>query len=85
MKRSPEPVGEENDEWLLRTANMSEIIVCAWGVHGVYRERDREVWCLLRKRGHALWTFGLTKEGHPKHPLYLRSDTSLERFRGLRF
>lgn len=85
MKREPEPVGPDNDEWILRAALMSEIIVCAWGVHGDWRERDREVFTMLHTRGYALWTFGLTKHGHPKHPLYLHRDTKLERFKGLRF
>lgn len=85
MKAADDPVGPDNDEWLLRAANMSSLIVCAWGVHGSHRDRDREVYCMLKKRAHQLWTLGLTKDGHPKHPLYLRADTSLERYRGLRF
>lgn len=80
-----DPRGPENDEHILRLAAMSNLIVCCWGVHGAFMERDREVFCLLRKAKHQLWTFGLTKEGHPKHPLYLHRDTQLVRFEGLRF
>lgn len=85
MRAAPDPIGPRNDEYLLRLAVQSDLIVCAWGVHGTWMERDREVYNLLRKRGYRLMCLGLTKEGHPKHPLYMRADTQLETFRGLRF
>jgi hypothetical protein len=50
------------------------VIVAAWGVHGTYMGRDREVRRLFGNRLHHL---GLTKVGHPRHPLYLRADTPL--------
>lgn len=85
MKRAPAPIGPDNDEYILRAATMSEIVICAWGSHGDWMDRDREVYCMLKKRGFPLHSFGLTKHGHPKHPLYLHRDTALERFQGLRF
>jgi hypothetical protein len=32
--------------------------------------------------GRTLWCLGLSKHGHPLHPLYLRSDTELVLYRG---
>ncbi len=83
MKRSPHPVGEENDAWLVRLALAAHTVVFAWGTQGVHRARDKEVLELLSDAGlflkHCSRTFhlGLTKEGYPRHPLYLKSDTPL--------
>ncbi len=78
MKRADDPVGPENDAWILREAKAADKIVVAWGVHGDYRGRDAQVLDLLAD--FELFCFGRTKDGHPKHPLYLRRDT---RLRGL--
>ena len=32
MKKQAEPIGEENDEWLLEIASRSELIVAAWEI-----------------------------------------------------
>jgi len=78
MKASDDPVGPDNDEWILRCAVGSDLVVCAWGVNGVYRGRDLEVLEILN--GFKLRCLGLTKAGYPRHPLYLKKDTELERF-----
>lgn len=78
MKRAADPVGPENDAWILREAKAADKIVVAWGVHGNHWGRDAQVLDLLV--GFELFCFGRTKDGHPKHPLYLRRDTRLERF-----
>lgn len=50
--------------------------ICAWGAHGGrFPERVAQVKALLQ--GEELFCFGVTKEGHPRHPLYLSLDTSL--------
>jgi hypothetical protein len=64
MKRALDPVGPENDR-----------LVVAWGTHGSFLVRDRAVAKLLE--GRELWCFGTTKDGHPKHPLYLKRTTPL--------
>ena len=63
-------VGPKNDEWLKRMAENAGIIIAAWGVHGRYRKRDREVMNMLPD----LSCLALTKDGHPGHPLYLKND-----------
>lgn len=54
-------------------------IVCAWGAHGGHIGQDETLlgW-LGERRRHAL---ALTKEGHPRHPLYLPADSRLTEFR----
>ncbi len=75
MKRARDPVGPENDLWIKGIASCVDRLIVAWGAHGSFKNRDREVYELLR--GKSLWCFGVTKDGHPKHPLYLRGDTPL--------
>lgn len=70
MKRAADPIGPDNDSFLRATADRAGIIVAAWGVHGIHRGRDREVRAMLP----TMRVLGLTADGHPKHPLYLRAS-----------
>jgi hypothetical protein len=68
------PVGPDNDRVLLdRTAN-APLVVAAWGVHGVMLLRDERVRRLFREANVRLHHLGITKDGHPRHPLYLKAD-----------
>lgn len=71
-----EPIGPENDCWLRLAGENVEVVVAAWGVHGNLQGRGREVRRLLPR----LMCLGRTREGHPRHPLYLPKDTTLEVF-----
>lgn len=70
-----DPVGPDNDHWIAEEAARADLIVCAWGSHGRLADRDRSVMDILRGRGRiAPYALGLTKDGQPRHPLYLRAD-----------
>jgi hypothetical protein len=71
MKAHAAPVGEENDRWLVQVAKDAGVIVAAWGVHGKHRERDKAVMRLLAGK---LSCLAYTKDGHPRHPLYLKDS-----------
>jgi hypothetical protein len=68
LKRVKDPVGNGNDAAILRAARESDLVVCAWGNHGV--DRSRQVRELLA--GIPLHVLKLTGAGQPGHPLYLR-------------
>jgi hypothetical protein len=73
----PEPIGEENDAWLVTAAATAKIVVLAWGAHGAYKGRGIDVLKLLRAPSLTrakLHFLKLTKEGYPGHPLYLKSS-----------
>lgn len=70
MKAHSEPVGYRNDDTLVELAGKCSRIVCAWGNHGTYRGRGDEVKRMLWSLGHRMFTFRITKEGQPMHPLY---------------
>jgi hypothetical protein len=73
MKRADDPVGPENPEWFDRTlrALVDGPVVCAWGVHGAHLGRDQAVLGWLDGYDIKPLALGITREGHPKHPLYL--------------
>jgi hypothetical protein len=77
-----DPVGPDNDGHLLDAARHSDGLIVAWGSLGHLHERDRVVCELLTTLGVPLWCLGRTKEGHPRHPLYLPHTTTLQPFVG---
>jgi len=76
LYRVEDPVGPENDDYIYSTCKESDLIVAAWGNHSAYRNREGEVLGLLQK--FRLWSFGTTKDGHPRHPLYLAANTPVQ-------
>lgn len=77
MKAQDDPVGPNNDEWIVNSVRRCPLVICAWGTHGGFKGRDWEVVDLLSDNG--LWgklhCLEYTAEGHPKHPLYIKGDT----------
>mgnify|MGYP003924723373 FL=1 len=71
MRAAAEPVGPENDAAIVTACDWADRIICAWGTHGAHLERGAAVTRLLRSAGLPLWHLGLSKAGHPKHPLYI--------------
>jgi hypothetical protein len=70
LYRAKKPNHKENNTWIDRICQRADLIVCAWGTHGGFLNRDQQVYQILRYCGgtHCLRT---TKDGFPSHPLYL--------------
>ncbi|MGP9788393.1 DUF1643 domain-containing protein [Roseinatronobacter sp. NSM] len=71
MRAAPDPVGPLNNAAIAQSAPWADQIICAWGTHGAHMDRGAQVETLLRATGRDLWHLGLSKAGHPKHPLYI--------------
>jgi len=71
MKAWPDPIGLHNDAWLIRVATDAGLVVAAWGNHGNHLSRAADV----RRLIDGMCCLGTTKQGEPKHPLYLSSNT----------
>ncbi|QBF33754.1 DUF1643 domain-containing protein [Thalassococcus sp. S3] len=80
MRAAEDPVGPENDAAILAAAEWADQVVAAWGTHGAHLSRGADVERLLRAAGHPLWMLGLSKDGHPKHPLYIAYAQQPERW-----
>lgn len=63
-----DPAGPENDETVRRLAHEARAVICGWGVHGA---RDGRGSALATRLGVPLMSLGTTKDGHPRHPLYV--------------
>ena len=79
------PVGPENDRFLLPTIEQAHTVVAMWGNHGLRSyglsaRRDQDI-LALRDDWQCV---GITKRGAPRHPLYIASTSTLMNFtRGL--
>ena len=71
MRAAADPVGPENDAALACSARWADRVLCAWGTHGAHLGRGPAVERLLRATGRPLCHLGLTRDGHPRHPLYI--------------
>ena len=68
----PDRVGGENNRYLRTLATGK--VVAAWGAHALAPARAAEVRKLLSV---PLLCLGTTKDGSPRHPLYVRADEPL--------
>lgn len=76
MKAAVSPVGPNNDWFITEAANQCAGLVCCWGAHGKYQWRGAYVQMMLhRTLTKPAWHLGLTKDGMPRHPLYLAANT----------
>ncbi len=73
--RAEDPTGPANDAILAEEARKADLTLCAWGIHGARRGRGTAVTRLLAATGARLFHLGLTRDGHPRHPLYLSYST----------
>lgn len=71
MRAAPDPVGPGNDAAIRDSLAWADQIICAWGTHGAHLERGPAVERMLRAANVPLFHLGLSKAGHPKHPLYI--------------
>lgn len=71
MKAEAFPIGGHHNDLSLRSLSESAgVVIAAWGVHGTHLDRAADVVKLIPN----LQCLGLSKEGHPRHPLYLKAD-----------
>jgi hypothetical protein len=87
----PDPVGTDNKGYLQEAAEEVQhahegpgIIVCAWGAHGEFMDQGEAVMGWLDNVVAQPKCLGVTKDGHPKHPLYLPSNSELVLYSGIK-
>lgn len=76
LRATSNPVGPENDKWIVKLAADADLVLIAWGNHGALLNRSDTVLKILSKP----MCLGITKKGLPKHPLYVAKGTELVPF-----
>ena len=71
MRAAKDPIGPENDHTILESCQWGDQIIAAWGTHGAHLNRGSMVEKTLRKSNKPVFHLGISKGGHPKHPLYI--------------
>lgn len=79
MKAQMDPVGPENDRVILETARKADLIIAGWGTDGDHLGRKDAVLDLLA--GFTIHCLGQTKDGEPRHPLYVLGNKALKPYR----
>lgn len=74
LKRARSPVGPDNMSQISEALSWADAALCAWGVHGTHRSQAEAVLPVILAGEKPLLTLGLTKAGHPRHPLYIAYD-----------
>jgi len=74
-----QPVGPENDATITEEASRADLVVVAWGAYSHGKNRIKQVLELLRPR--RILCLGTTKDGSPRHPLYVEKVRQFEEWR----
>lgn len=80
MMEASDPIGPSNDVWLLKIALGAARVIIAWGADGDHLQRGHFARLLLRQNFVRFEHLGITKNGEPKHPLYLSRFTIPEKW-----
>jgi hypothetical protein len=77
------PCSPDNIRAITANASVAERVILAFGaVHPKLRGHAGRVVAMLLGMGIPLWCIGTTKDGSPRHPLYVAAATPLERWGG---
>lgn len=72
-------IGLENEKYIIKALNSADMVIAAWGENCTIHNRNKDILALFQ--GFLIHRLGTpTKDGHPRHPLYLRKDTQLEQY-----
>jgi len=78
LKAARAPEGPDNRAHIEAAVGASDHVLAAWGVHGTHRNQCEKVAAWLRGIDKPRFHLGLTKDGHPRHPLYISYKTPLQ-------
>ena len=85
-KAMADPIGPENDAHIRRILTecrvRNGIALVGWGAHGLFMGRDKIAVGIAAEVGIALKCLGVTKDGQPRHPLYIPGAAPLIEWAG---
>ena len=65
-----DPIGKDNDHYLLECVKQSDLIIACWGNNGTYMDREK----IIKELVPNLYCLQKNKNGTPHHPLRLPRD-----------
>lgn len=80
LSKQADPFGPRNHDVVRAAIHRCDVVICAWGAYPPARQHAVQILNDARMHRPAVYCFGKTKAGAPKHPLYIKSGTSLEVF-----
>lgn len=75
-----DPIGPRNYDTIEGAVHRCDVVICAWGAYPLADQYSITPKNIVRCRRPAMYCFGKTKHGAPKHPLYIKSGTPLETY-----
>jgi hypothetical protein len=75
LKTHPDPIGD-NDRHIAAAVREMDMVICAWGAHPLAAKRATKVETILRRYRACpeICCLGKTRDGAPRHPLYVKGD-----------
>jgi hypothetical protein len=73
-------MGCDNPRIIEAAVNRCDVVICAWGGHPHAKRFERGVLDIVSLYKSIVYCFGRTQAGSPKHPLYLKSGTALQKY-----
>jgi hypothetical protein len=71
-------IGPKNDEHIEAALFRCDLPILAWGAHELAYHRGNTIKSMIKRKRPAAFCFGANKDKSPKHPLYIKSDASLQ-------
>ena len=65
-----DPIGKDNDHYILECVKQSDLIIACWGNNGTYMDREK----IIKELVPNLYCLQKNKNGTPHHPLRLSGD-----------
>ncbi len=75
LKKVIDPIGPENDRYLIEAAAAADRVILAWGNWGTLLNRAQTVLGLLYTHRHKLYVLQRNRSDQPCHPLYIKRTT----------
>ena len=76
-----DPYGIENEKYQNDAIQRADIIICAWGAMNLSYAAANKMQEKLSKFPDKVFALDITKNGHPKHPLYIPYNITLKRYK----
>ena len=74
LLKTYDPVGPDNDEYLIETGRACSLIICAWGNGPVIKALDPERPIHVARLFDNVCMLAINKDLQPGHPLYIKGD-----------